>query len=248
MPKRRNQSATNNSVQIKNISPLTEGQKDLFDSFKEGFHNVLIGVAGTGKTFLSLYLSLNEIFNKSSKNKGEINKLVIVRSSVPSRDPGFLPGTAKEKLAIYEGPYKDMVCQIMQRGDAWEILNQKGIISFTSTSFMRGTTIDDSFIIIDEFQNMTFQEIDTVITRVGKNCKIFICGDIEQNDLFRSKYDTTGLPRFMKIIERMQSFDIIEFGEDDIVRSGLVKDYIITKRRVERSNYYDYAQEIQSYT
>jgi len=245
MSKRRNQSATN-SLQIKNISPLTDGQNDLFDSFKEGFHNVLIGVAGTGKTFLSLYLSLNEIFGNNSKYKGAINKIVIIRSSVPSRDPGFLPGTAKEKIAIYEPPYKDMVSELMQRGDAWDILTQKGIISFTSTSFLRGMTIDDAFIIVDEFQNMTFQELDTVITRVGKNCKIFICGDIEQNDLFRSKYDTTGLPRFMKIIDNMDSFEIIEFGEEDIVRSGLVKEYILTKRKIER-NYYDNTQTIQTY-
>lgn len=242
MSKRRSQSATN-SFQIKKISPLTDSQKDLFESFNEGFHNVLIGVAGTGKTFLSLYLSLHEMFEN---NKETIKNLIIIRSSVPSRDPGFLPGTAKEKIEIYETPYKEMISEIMQRGDAWDILTQKDIIKFTSTSFLRGITINNSFVIIDEFQNMTFQELDTVITRIGKNCKIFICGDIDQNDLFRSKYDTTGLPKFMKIIEHMESFEIIEFEEEDIVRSGLVKDYIITKRKIEKQ-YYDNSQEFYTH-
>ena len=212
---------------------MTDAQQDAFNAFEEHYNLVLCGSAGTGKTFISLYLALSELMRRDRSSKDDPKKIMIVRSTVSSRDVGFLPGTLKEKMSVYEDPYRGIFSELFGRGDAFEILKTKGIVEFCSTSFLRGTTINDSYIILDEFQNCSSQELETVITRVGKNSKIFFCGDWSQNDLIRSKWDVSGLPFFMKIIEKMQEFDIIEFGIEDIVRSGIVKSFIIAKSEVE---------------
>jgi phosphate starvation-inducible protein PhoH len=211
-----------NSFSLRRIQPMTESQQD-----------VLCGSAGTGKTYISLYLALSELIKRDKAAKDSPKKIIIIRSTVSSRDVGFLPGTLKEKMAVYEDPYRGVFAELFGRGDAFEILKAKGIVEFCSTSFLRGTTINDAFIILDEFQNAGVGELETVITRVGKNSKIFFCGDWAQNDLIRSKWDVSGLPYFMKIIEKMQEFDIIEFGIEDIVRSGIVKSFIIAKSEVD---------------
>lgn len=218
---------------LKKISPLTEAQKDVFDAFEEGYNLLLCGSAGTGKTFTSMYLALSDIIK--SKATDSPYKIMIIRSTVSSRDVGFLPGTLKEKMSVYEDPYKGIFSELFGRGDAFEILKTKGIVEFCSTSYLRGTTINDTYIIVDEFQNMSFQELDTCMTRVGKNSKIIFCGDWKQNDLIYKKNDTSGLPKFVNIIEKLDEFDIIEFNTDDIVRSDLIKSYIIAKEEVELS-------------
>lgn len=215
------------NIKIRYIEPLTDNQRKAFESYDDGKNILLHGLAGTGKTFISLYLALNEILSKNSQYK----KVVIIRSIVPTRDIGFLPGNNKEKTKVYEGPYYAICNELFNRGDAYDILKTKGTIDFMSTSFIRGITINDSIVIADEINNMTFHELDSVITRIGNNCKIMMCGDFRQSDLPKQS-EKQGLTSFMNILSKMGSFDHVEFDEEDIVRSGLVKEYIIAKDRL----------------
>ena len=141
---------------------------------------------------------------------------------------GFLPGSVKEKARVYEAPYYAIFNELFGRGDAYEVLKSRNQIQFTTTSFVRGLTFNDSIVIVDECQNMTYQELDSVITRLGDNCRVIFCGDFRQSD-FRWDDERQGILDFMKIIKTMKSFDFIEFHKEDIVRSDLVKEYIISK-------------------
>ena len=212
-----------NHFALKRIKPLTYNQEDTFRAFHEGQHLLLHGVAGTGKTFISLYLALNEIL----KGNSNFEKIVILRSVVPSRDMGFLPGNIKEKTRVYEDPYREICDDLFGRGDGYDILRNKGLIEFGTTSYLRGITFRNAIVIVDESQNMNYHELDTVITRIGENCRIVFCGDYRQSDL--SKGDRGGLIDFMHIIDKMGCFTKIEFDINDIVRSALVKNYIVTK-------------------
>jgi phosphate starvation-inducible PhoH-like protein len=201
---------------LKEVEPLTTAQVKVFDSYK---HLMLHGCAGTGKTFISLYLALDDL------QKEEFSRIVLVRSAVPTREMGFLPGTEDEKSKVYEAPYVNIMQELFSRGDnPYGQLKQKGVINFLTTSYIRGTTFNDSVIIVDECQNMTFHELDSIITRVGKNCRIIFCGDFFQSDL-----KSSGLKDFMRIIKSMNEFDFIEFGIEDIVRSDFVKSYLTEK-------------------
>ena len=213
-----------NHMQIDNIVPKTEAQKLAFDLINEDKNVILHGVAGTGKTFISLYLALKESADKSSVKK----KIIIVRSVVPTREMGFLPGNDKEKTKVYEAPYRAICEELFSRGDAYEILKTRRVIDFLSTSFVRGTTLNDAIVIVDEVQNMTFHELDTVITRIGRNCQLILCGDFRQNDLANSR-EKSGILDIMKILDKIKNFEHVEFTENDIVRSGFVKSYIIAK-------------------
>lgn len=230
MSKPRKKLIHNLGLQLIEVNPKTDAQVDTFEAYKEGYNLLLHGTAGTGKTFLSLFLALQDV------NNVKYQKIVIVRSVVPSRDMGFLPGSIKEKCQIYEAPYIAVVNKLFNRSDAYNQLVDKNIIEFTTTSFERGIEFVDSVVIVDEIQNMTFQELDTTITRVGENCRVILSGDIEQTDLLRKSNDVCGLPKFMKIIQNMDSFDSIEFTVDDIVRSGFVKEYLLTKKKMEVGN------------
>jgi len=212
------------------IDPLTDNQKRLFDSYKEGKHLVAYGCAGTGKTFISLYNAINEVLNERSP----FERIYLVRSLVATREIGFLPGTYDDKSDIYQIPYKNMVKYMFQMpSDAdfemlYGNLKSQETIKFWSTSFLRGTTLDNAIVMVDEFQNCTMHELDSIITRIGENSKIIFCGDATQSDLQKTN-DRNGIVDFMSILRKMPSFDIIEFGVDDIVRSGIVKEYIIAK-------------------
>lgn len=208
------------------LSPLTKSQETVFKSWKEGFNLVLSGSAGTGKTFISTYLALLDIMNKSQK------KLVIVRSAVPTRDMGFLPGTLEEKEDAYKAPYYAIMSQLFEDGEAWRKLHSAKQIEFLTTSFIRGITLTDCIVLIDESQNLTYHELCSVITRLGNNCRIILCGDYYQSD-FTKTGDRDGLEKFTKILENMKLFDHVEFTWEDIVRSGLVRDFIMTKELVE---------------
>ena len=208
------------------LSPLTKSQETVFKSWKEGFNLVLSGSAGTGKTYISTYLALLDIMNKSQK------KLVIVRSAVPTRDMGFLPGTLEEKEDAYKAPYYAIMSQLFEDGEAWKKLNVSKQVEFLTTSFIRGITLTDCIVLIDESQNLTYHELCSVITRLGSNCRIILCGDYYQSD-FTKGGDRGGLQRFTKILENMKLFDHVEFTWEDIVRSGLVRDFIMTKELVE---------------
>jgi phosphate starvation-inducible protein PhoH len=215
------------NFKLKNIEPLTQNQKISFEAYGQNKNLMLHGTAGTGKSFISMYLGLNQILSDNNQFK----KLVIVRSVVPTRDMGFLPGNSKEKAKVYEAPYYAICTELFGRSDSYEYLKAKGIIEFISTSFIRGITLNDCIIIVDEIANMTLHELDSVITRVGKNCRIVFSGDFRQSD-FTKEHERNGLIDFMRIIEKMKSFTFVDFNENDIVRSSMVKDYIIQKDRL----------------
>jgi phosphate starvation-inducible PhoH-like protein len=216
---------------LKTFDPLTDNQKLFFDAYKRGDYFVALhGVAGTGKTFCALYKAIEEVLDKSNP----FNKIIVVRSAVQGREIGHLPGDVNEKMEIYEQPYRQ-ICETLFGGrkDAWDRLEEQHHIQFISTSFIRGMSFDDAIIIVDEMQNLTYEEIDTVMTRVGYRSKIIWCGDYRQTDLNKKKNDVTGILKFFDIAQHMSSFTRIEFTVDDIVRSSLVKEYILAKLRYE---------------
>ncbi len=212
------------------IEPLNDNQKQLFKSYKDGKHLVAYGVAGTGKTFISLYNAINDVLSDTTPYE----HIYLVRSLVATREIGFLPGDHEDKADIYQIPYKNMVKYMFQMpSDAdfemlYGNLKAQDTIKFWSTSFLRGTTLDNSIVIVDEFQNLNFHELDSIITRVGENTRIMFCGDASQSDLVKTN-DRNGIVDFMNVLRKMPSFDIIEFGISDIVRSGLVKEYLTAK-------------------
>jgi len=215
---------------MKTFSPLTNNQKVFFDAYKRGDYFIALhGVAGTGKTFIALYKSLEEVLDKSNP----FNKIIVVRSAVQSREIGHLPGDVTEKMVIYQQPYRQICDTLFGRKDAWDRLEEQGHVEFISTSFIRGMSFDDAIIIVDEMQNMTYEEIDTVMTRVGYRSKIIWCGDYRQTDLNKKRNDVSGILKFFDIAYHMSAFTKIEFTADDIVRSSLVKDYILAKLKYE---------------
>lgn len=227
--KQTNNTTTNGGFNssLKDFSPLTTNQAQVFKHFDNDSHLVLHGLAGTGKSFISLYLALRSVLSGSS----DYNKIVIVRSVVPTREMGFLPGGVKEKIKVYEQPYETICTELFDRGDAYSVLKSKNYVEFMSTSFIRGITLDNCIVIVDEVQNMLFGELDSVITRIGKNSKLVLCGDFRQTDL-QKDVDRRGLLDILKILKSMDYFKYVEFGEQDIVRSDFVKQYIIQKSRL----------------
>jgi phosphate starvation-inducible PhoH-like protein len=218
------------SEYLVDIDPLTDNQKKLFDSYAEQKHLVAYGCAGTGNTFCLLYNALKEVLDE----KSPFEKVYIVRSLVPTREIGFLPGSHDDKADIYQIPYKNMVKYMFQMPSDVDFdmlygnLKAQETIKFWSTSFLRGVTLDNCIVIVDEFANLNFHELDSIITRVGENCKIMFSGDATQSDLIKTS-EKNGIIDFMRVLRKMPSFDIIEFGVDDIVRSGLVRQYLIAK-------------------
>lgn len=213
---------------LKHVEPLTLNQRLSFEAYHQGKNLMLHGMAGTGKSFIAVYLALKNVLSENSEYK----KVIIVRSTVPTRDIGFLPGKPADKIQVYEAPYYAICSELFGRGDSYNYLKSKGIIEFIPTSFIRGLTINNSIIIVDEIANLTLHELDTVITRIGKNCRIVFCGDFRQSD-FTKEQDRGGLKDFTKIVQRMKSFTFVDFQIEDIVRSGLVKDYLIQKDRLQ---------------
>jgi|TARA_B100000073_G_scaffold186458_1_gene154377 predicted ribonuclease YlaK len=220
-----------NSDMLVDIEPLTDNQKVLFDHYDSGKNIFAYGAAGTGKTFISLYKALQDVLNDDTPYE----KLYIVRSLVSTREIGFLPGDHDDKAALYQIPYKNMVKYMFEMATDADFemlygnLKTQETISFWSTSFIRGTTLDNCIVLVDEMQNLNFHELDSIITRVGDNCKIIFCGDATQTDLTKSA-EKDGIIDFKKIVEVMEEdFGVIEFGLDDIVRSGLVRNYLVTK-------------------
>jgi predicted ribonuclease YlaK len=212
------------------IHPLTDNQKTAFTAYEKGYSLVLARSAGTGKTFMALALALEDVLDKSTP----YDKVVVVRSIVPTRDIGYLPGSEEEKKDAYTGPYRAACSELFEDPDAWTKLLSTGHIEFLSTSFIRGTTLSNSIVIVDEMQNLTFHELDSVITRVGQCCKFMMCGDYYQSDFDKDK-DKNGILKFLEIVEQLRKFKVIEFGWEDIVRSDFVRDYIMTKEMMERN-------------
>ena len=219
-----------NLEHLKEINPLTDNQETIFNSYAEGKNLVLHGAAGTGKTFISLYLALREVLDPETP----YDKVYMVRSLVPTREIGFLPGTHDDKAELYQIPYKNMVKHMFEMPDdssfemLYENLKHQETVSFWSTSFLRGTTLDNAIIIVDECQNLNFHELDSIMTRIGQDSKICFCGDVNQSDLQKTN-ERNGILDFQRILQNMEEFSMIEFGVNDIVRSGLVKSYLISK-------------------
>ena len=219
-----------NTDMLRTIEPLTETQQVLFNTYETGKNLVAYGAAGTGKTFITLYNALCDVLDPSTPYE----KIYIVRSLVATREIGFLPGDHEDKSLLYQIPYKNMVKYMFQLPTEADFemlygnLKTQGTIGFWSTSFIRGTTFDKAIIIVDEFQNLNFHELDSIITRVGENTKIMFCGDATQTDLIKQN-ERSGISDFMKILRVMPSVDLIEFGVQDIVRSGLCKEYLLSK-------------------
>ena len=219
--------------QLNEIKPVTDSQKVVFDSWKQGLNQFLFGCAGTGKTFVSLYLALSEVL----KNETPYDKVVMVRSLIPTREIGFLPGDEEDKAALYQVPYSNMMQFMFEQPNeqAFETLYNRikaqGSFYFLSTSFLRGLTFDNTIIIVDECQNLNFHELDTIITRVGQDSKIFFCGDFSQSDLTKMN-ERNGLMDFLQILQEMEEFNCVEFNIGDIVRSGFVRNYLIQKTKL----------------
>ena len=219
-----------NTDMMREIEPLTDNQRLLYNAYAEDKNLIAYGVAGTGKTFITLYNALQDVLDPHTPYE----KIYLVRSLVSTREIGFLPGDHEDKSFLYQIPYKNMVKYMFEMPSEADFemlygnLKAQDTISFWSTSFIRGTTFDKAIIIVDEFQNLNFHELDSIITRVGENSKIMFCGDATQSDLIKTN-ERNGIIGFMEILRNMSSVDIVEFGVEDIVRSGLVKEYILTK-------------------
>lgn len=209
-----------NKFQLKRIVPLTKNQQLAFDAYADDKNLMLHGSAGTGKTFSAIYLGLKQVF------ADQYQKVVLVRSIVPSRDIGFLPGSEEEKIKVYELPYQQICSELFGRGDAYDLLKFKQKIEFISTSFIRGVTIQNSVVVVDEIQNMAWGELSTIMTRIGDNCRVILCGDTKQTDL--SERNGKGdLLKLIRVCQNMQTFEFIQMTRNDIVRSGFVKQFII---------------------
>ena len=207
------------------IEPITVNQVKAFDAWSDGDHLVLAGSAGTGKTFIALYLALQSVLEPYTS----FNKVVLVRSVVPTREVGYLPGDIGEKEEPFEAPYKNICLELFSDTNSTynKLINSHQMV-FNTTSFIRGITIDNAIVVVDEMQNLNFHELDSVITRVGRDCRIIFSGDYHQSD-FKDSYERDGIQRFLRIVEQLKNFSVITFGWDDIVRSDFLRDYIMTK-------------------
>ena len=209
---------------LKGFEPLTDNQSKFFELYRGGAYCMgMFGSPGVGKTFLSLYKAIEEVLDRSNSFK----QVAVVRSAVQVRDQGFVPGDLEEKMQIYEQPYKEICQTLFGRGDAWDRLKEQGYARFISTTAIRGISIDDAIIIVDECQSMTWHELSSVISRTGHRSKIIFVGDLKQNDLVKSKHDTSGLKQFLEVLHTMKEYQSVEFTPDDIVRSSLVKSFIV---------------------
>lgn len=220
-------SYTSNSVKLESLllfEPKTESQYDAQQAWKDGYNLVLNGSAGTGKTFLALRLALELVLDRET----EYDEIVIIRSIVPTRDIGFLPGDEEEKKQAYAAPYMGLLKEILGDGEAWDKLVAAKKLRFESTSFIRGMTINNAVVVVDEMQNLNFHELDSVITRIGHQCRFIMAGDYYQSD-FTKENDKKGILQFMNIVVQLNQFEVIEFSWKDIVRSDFVRDYIMTK-------------------
>ena len=224
------------SNQLLTIKPVGPTQEKVFEAWKANKNLFLTGSAGTGKTFILLYLALKDVLDKGMP----FEKVVLVRSLLPSRDIGFLPGTLDEKSNLYQDPYRILIKYLFEApseqdmAQLYDKLISQGSLEFYTTSFLRGQTFDRSIIIVDEASNMIFQELDTIMTRVGQDSRICFAGDMAQSDLRKHNGEQDGYHNFQAILEEMGEFKVLEFDIGDIIRSGLVRSYLIAKTNIAR--------------
>lgn len=227
LAKKRMSAVKREAFSLSDIQPKTEAQRMMIGGYLNGQHIVAYGSAGSGKSYIACYLALKDLQEK------EKNNIIIIRSAVPTRDQGYLPGTLEEKSAVYQIPYVGIINEICQNGAAWEILTKKDMLQFMTTSYIRGITLNDATIIVDEFQNMDPKELESILTRVGENSQVILCGDTRQSDLERKRQESS-FSWIIKVAEKMPSwFDMVRFLPSDIVRSGFVRELIETIEEID---------------
>lgn len=212
---------------LKCIKPLTPAQEDMFHAFFNGKHICAHGTAGTGKTFLALYLAFREVLDKRCYS----DHIIIVRSNVSTRKMGHLPGKVDEKMAEFEVGYRTMCAELFGRFTTYDDMKSVGLITFISTSFIRSLTWNNAVVIVEEGQNLNFHEINSIMTRIGKNTTVIVTGDKTQTDL-TDKNEIRGISLFLEIIKEMKHFETIQFNKHDIVRSEFVKSWIIATEQI----------------
>ena len=222
------------STHLAPIQPLTDAQRTFCTAFDAGVPCIMLhGVAGTGKTFIAMFKALQEALMVPKR------RVVLMRSAVPTRDIGFLPGAEAEKMAAYQLPYGDMCARLVQHPDGFTKLLAQNTVEFWSTSFIRGVTLDNAVVVVDECQNMTDMELHSIMTRFGAKSRVIWCGDFRQTDVMKAAgaKSGSGLRPFMDTLNRMPKKFVtqIEFGIDDIVRSPLVKEYLIARLATEQA-------------
>lgn len=209
------------------VEAKTENQQRAFDYFLEGYNLILSGNAGTGKSFLALYLAIKSLLLK------KYERIVIFRSTVPTRNQGFLKGDLSEKQAPFEDAYRAIFSELLPTiPNPYDALKKEKTLEFMSTSFVRGLTLNNCLVVVDEFQNLNFHELSSVITRIGENSRIIFAGDYLQSD-FRFEDEKSGVLVFLKILANMpEDFRRVDFKIEDVVRSGLVRRYLLSEHEL----------------
>lgn len=201
------------------VHPKLTYKQEVVISSKSPFL-LMTGVAGTAKTYTAIAKALTWLRGK------QVHKILIIRSAVAVRNIGFLPGDHDDKGGVYEAPYKPLFDSLVPKG-GYKALNAAKLIDFELTSFLRGQTLEDTAIIVDEYQNMGAKELQTIVTRVGDGSRMILCGDTDQCDL--PNWEANEHLRVIDVLKRMELFHVVEFETKDIVRSPFVKAYYETK-------------------
>ena len=210
---------------LKPIKPKTLGQKKYISAIEENIITFGIGPAGTGKTFLAIAMAAKALKNNS------VSKIILTRPAVEAGENlGFLPGDLQEKIDPYLRPLYDSLYSILGY-DNFLKLKEKGIIEVAPLAYMRGRTLDDSFIILDEAQNATNEQMKMFLTRIGFESKAVITGDITQIDLGRRK--NSGLVSVSKILNNIKGINFNYFDSSDVVRHSIVMKIIEAYTRYE---------------
>lgn len=209
----------------KPVKPKTLGQKAYVDSIRKNMIVFGIGPAGTGKTYLAMAMAITAF------QREEVSRIILTRPAIEAGEKlGFLPGDLQSKVDPYLRPLYDALYQIMG-AESFQRNMEKGLIEVAPLAYMRGRTLDDSFIILDEAQNTTREQMKMFLTRLGFNSKMVVTGDITQIDLPDGK--KSGLVEATKILKNIDGIDTVRFSEKDVVRHRLVQDIIRAYKNTE---------------
>lgn len=213
---------------LEQIQPKNKNQELAFQLWQRDQVDclALTQQAGVGKTLLAMYFALESVLDESTP----FEKVVVIRSAVQGRDIGFLPGSEEEKNAQYEEPYSQACDFLFPWKNSYLSLKKAGKLEFRNTSFLRSINLEKSVVVLDESQNCTFGELMTGITRVANRSKFILCGDYNQNDLYRKNNDVSGLLKFLEVYRNMRDVNCgeVRFELEDIVRSGIAKAALVS--------------------